>query len=163
MIKERVSARKRDRDDNPVGLANSNPILDTCSYIVNFDDGNQTELTANLITESLFSQCDPDGNQYVLLDEIIDHQRLSTAIPLADQKVVHAPTVRPTLSTRPLVGKYAANGRTAPHPGKTLVTYRNSIPLRPPNMPRSLVLTMNQLSTGGSLISLKRETGLSRL
>jgi hypothetical protein len=90
MIKERVSARKRDRDDNPVGLANSNPILDTRSYIVNFDDGNQTELTANLITESLFSQCDPDGNQYVLLDEIIDHHCLAMAIQLADQKVVRA-------------------------------------------------------------------------
>jgi hypothetical protein len=35
---------------------------------------------ANLIAESLFSQCDPDGNQYVLLDEIVDHRRLSTAI-----------------------------------------------------------------------------------
>ncbi len=62
MVKGRVSARKRDRDGNPVGLANSNPILDTRTYIIDFDDGDQTELTANLIAESLFSQCDPDGN-----------------------------------------------------------------------------------------------------
>jgi hypothetical protein len=85
-----VSARKRDRDGNPVGLANSNPILDTGSYIINFNDGDQTELTANLIAESLFSKCDPNGNQYVLLDEIIDHCHLPTAIRLADQKVVCA-------------------------------------------------------------------------
>jgi hypothetical protein len=39
MVKGRVSARKRDRDGNPVVLANSNPILDTRSYIINFDDG----------------------------------------------------------------------------------------------------------------------------
>jgi hypothetical protein len=29
MVKGRVAAHKRDRDGNPVGLANSNPILDT--------------------------------------------------------------------------------------------------------------------------------------
>ncbi len=90
MVKDRMSARKRDRDGNPVGLANSNPILDTRSYIIDFDDGDHTELTANLISESLFSQCDPDGNQYVLLDEIVDHRRLPTAIKFADQKVIRA-------------------------------------------------------------------------
>ena len=90
MVKGCVSTCKRDRDGNPVGLANSNPILDTCFYIIDLDDGDQTELTAHLIAESLFSQCDPDGNQYVLLDEIVDHHRLPMAIRLADQKVVHA-------------------------------------------------------------------------
>ncbi len=74
MVKGCVSARKRDRNGNPVRLANSNPILDTRTFIINFDDGDQTKLTANLIAESLFSQCDPDGNQYVLLDEIVDHR-----------------------------------------------------------------------------------------
>ncbi len=90
IVKGHASARKRDRDGNPVGLANSNPILDTHSYIIDFDDGDRTGLTANLIAELLFSQCDPDGdgNQYVLLDEIIDHRHLPMAIRLADQKVV---------------------------------------------------------------------------
>jgi hypothetical protein len=90
MVKGRVSACKRDRNGNLVGLANSNPILDTRTYIIDFDDGDQTKLTANLIAESLFSQCDPDGNQYVLLDEIVDHRRLPTAIKLADQNVIRA-------------------------------------------------------------------------
>jgi hypothetical protein len=90
MVKGRVSARKCDQDGNPVGLANSNPILDTCSYIINFDDGDQTELTADLIAKLLFSQCDPDGNQYVLLDEIVNHRCLPMAIRFADQKVVRA-------------------------------------------------------------------------
>jgi len=69
MVKGRVAVHKRDRDGNPIGLANANPILDTRSYIVYFDDGNQTELTANMIAESMYSQCDPDGHEYVLLDE----------------------------------------------------------------------------------------------
>ena len=80
MVKGCVTMRKRDQDGNPVGLANSNLILDTCSYIVDFDDGNKTKITANLIAEPLYSQCDPDGNQYVQLDEIVDHQRLAMAI-----------------------------------------------------------------------------------
>ena len=75
MVKGRVAARKRDRDGNPVELANSNPILDTRSYVVHFDVGDQTELTANMIAESLYSQCDPDGHEYILLDEIVDHRR----------------------------------------------------------------------------------------
>ena len=36
----------------------------------------------------LTAQCDPDGNQYVLLDSLVDHRRLDTAIRPADQKVV---------------------------------------------------------------------------
>ena len=90
MARGRVLSRKRDRDGNPTGRAHENPILDTRSYIVEFDDGHQTELTANLIAESLYSQCDPDGNQYVLLSSIVDHRRLDSAIKLADQKVVRA-------------------------------------------------------------------------
>ena len=90
MVKGRVATRKRDNAGNPIGLANANPILDTRSYIVHFDDGDQTELTANMIAESLYSQCDPDGHEYVLLDEIVDHRRTDSAIKLADQKVVRA-------------------------------------------------------------------------
>ena len=90
MVKGRVAMHKRDNAGNPIGLANANPILDTRSYIVHFDDGDQTELTANMIAESLYSQCDPDGHEYVLLDEIVDHRRTDSAIKLADQKVVRA-------------------------------------------------------------------------
>jgi hypothetical protein len=71
-----VTSWKRDKDGNPIGLANANPILDTCEY------------TFNLIAEAIYAQCDPDGNQYVLLDSIIDHRQLDTAIRPSDQKVV---------------------------------------------------------------------------
>jgi hypothetical protein len=90
MVKGRVTAHKRDKDGNPVGRANDNPILDTRSYIVDFDDGNQTELTANMIAESLYLQCNPGGNQYVLSEEIVDHQHLHAAVKLSDQKIVRA-------------------------------------------------------------------------
>ncbi len=84
LVKGRVTAHKCDWGGNPVGHANDNPILDTRSYIEDFDDGDQTELTVNMIAESLYSQCDPDGNQYVLLEKIVNHQCLPTAIKLSD-------------------------------------------------------------------------------
>ncbi len=59
LVKCRMTAHKRDQDGNPVGHANDNPILDTRSYIADFNYGDQTEFTANMIAESLYSQCDP--------------------------------------------------------------------------------------------------------
>jgi hypothetical protein len=71
-MKGRVTSQKRDKDGNPVKLANTNPILDTREYTFTFDNGDETILNANLIAEAMYAQCNPDGNQYVLLDFIID-------------------------------------------------------------------------------------------
>jgi hypothetical protein len=74
LMKGRVTSRKRDKDGNPVRLANANPILDTREYTFTFDNGDETVLNANLIAEAMYAQCDPNGNQYVLLDSIINHR-----------------------------------------------------------------------------------------
>ncbi len=87
-MKGRVTSRKRDKDSNHVGLGYANPILDTCEYMFTFDNGDETVLHANLIAKTMYAQCDPDGNQYVLLDSIIDHRQLDAAIRPSDQKVV---------------------------------------------------------------------------
>jgi hypothetical protein len=57
------------------GRANDNPILDTRKYVVQFADGDEIELNANMIAEAIYAQCDPDGNQYVLLEALVDHRR----------------------------------------------------------------------------------------
>ena len=88
LVKGRIKSCKRDTDGNPIGRADANPILDTSEYILEFEDGNKAELNANLIAEAMYAQCDPDGNQYVLLDSLVDHRCLDTAIQPADQKVV---------------------------------------------------------------------------
>ncbi len=88
MTRGRVTAQKWDADGNPKGRANSNPILDTREYTVTFDNGDVTNLTANLIAESMYAQCDPNGNQYVLLDSLIDHQCLDMALRLLDKTAV---------------------------------------------------------------------------
>ncbi len=87
-MKGPLTSRKRDKDGNPVGLANANPILDTHEHTFTFNNGDETVLNSNLIVEAMYVQCDPDGNQYVLLDSIIDHRRLDAAMRPSDQKVV---------------------------------------------------------------------------
>ena len=53
LARGRVVRRKHDREGNPIGRANANPILDTRSYEVEFEDGDVSELTANTIAESM--------------------------------------------------------------------------------------------------------------
>ena len=86
----RVLNHARDSDDNVIGRANESPILDTQGYIVEFEDGEQAELAANTIAQSMYAQCDPDGNQYVMFDSIVDFRRSTTALCYADQKVLKA-------------------------------------------------------------------------
>ena len=81
----RVTKRLRDADGNPIGRANENPILDTREYVVEFDDGTQAELAANVIAQSMYAQCDPDGNTYVLFDSIVDFRKNESALSKADQ------------------------------------------------------------------------------
>ena len=49
LARGRVLKRARDNDDNFIGRANKNPILDTRGYVFEFEDGEQAELAANTI------------------------------------------------------------------------------------------------------------------
>jgi hypothetical protein len=48
------------------------------------DDGTIERYTANVIAENLYSQCDSEGCQFLVLDEIIDHAKDNTAVTIAD-------------------------------------------------------------------------------
>ena len=76
----RVRGRKRDADGNLSGKANPNPILDTRTYEVEFPDGEVNEYSANVIAENMWSQCDAEGNQYLLLDAIVDFRKDDHAV-----------------------------------------------------------------------------------
>ena len=80
-------ASYRDRDSNLVGTSNQMPILDTRLYKVEFTDGRTAEFSANAIAEHMYAQCDPVGNQYLLLDTIIDHQKDSIAVLNVDRYI----------------------------------------------------------------------------
>ena len=47
-----------------------------------------TELAAASIADSMYAQCDIDGNEYLLLDLFIDHGKDNLALSSEDQKIV---------------------------------------------------------------------------
>ncbi len=53
-MKGRVTSQKRDKDGNPIRLANANPILDMHEYTFTFDNEDETMLNANLIAEAMY-------------------------------------------------------------------------------------------------------------
>ena len=88
MSRGRVTGHKRDIDGNNTRQASGNPILDTREYTVQFEYREVTELTANIISESMYAQCEPDGNQYILLYDIINFRKTNSALSIEDQNIV---------------------------------------------------------------------------
>ncbi|MFN9958350.1 MAG: hypothetical protein ACK55I_35060, partial [bacterium] len=59
--------RKKDHQGQPIGIQNTNPILDMREYEIQFPDGSSGSYLANTIAENLYSQVDQEGRSYVLL------------------------------------------------------------------------------------------------
>jgi hypothetical protein len=55
LVKGHVTSRKRDKDGNPIGLANPNPILNMGAYTFTFGNGDETVVNANLIAEAMYA------------------------------------------------------------------------------------------------------------
>ena len=87
LVRGKVVSRKRDVDGNPIGREHQNPILDSRQYEVEFPDGEVTELTANVIAERMYAQCDKDGNDLLLLDSFVDYRKSERAMSLQDQQI----------------------------------------------------------------------------
>ena len=96
MVTATVKQRKLNEDGQYIGKANANPILDTRVYEVQFPDGSEAAYSANVIAENMYAQCDSEGNQYLLLNSIVDHKRQKSAVHLRDSYV----TVRGRKSQR---------------------------------------------------------------
>ena len=110
----RVKSHARNAAGELVGTQNNNPFLDICVYTVEFPEGERAEVSANVIAEHMFSQCDPDGRQFQLLLSIVDHKSDGHAVKPADRFI----TVGDSILERPLQdGNCVLNGRTVPHLG----------------------------------------------
>ena len=83
----KVIARQCNDSGDLIGKTNHNPILDTWSYQVRFPNGEVAPYAANLIAENMITQCDLDGNQFLLLESITDHQKDQSAVLWEDQHV----------------------------------------------------------------------------
>eukprot|EP00957_Ditylum_brightwellii_P192267 14636473-Ditylum_brightwellii.AAC.1 len=116
MLTGKIMGRKRDHEGNLIGKHDPCPILDTRVYDVEFPDGSEASYAANVIVENMFAMCNPEGNQYLVMDEIGDHKKDGHAIDVADQYIT-------------------ANGRKvkerpekmAQHHGRNLLILRNPI------------------------------------
>ena len=88
MARGRVVCQKHNANGIPIGRSYQSPILDTCIYEVEFPGREMTELAANVIAESMYTQCDVDRNEYLLLEAFIDKKNYGLALSVEDQKIV---------------------------------------------------------------------------
>jgi hypothetical protein len=84
LVRAKVMGRKRAADGTPVGVVHSNPILDTREYEVPFPDRSTDCSAENMIAESLYSQVDAEGREFILMKEIVDHRSDGSAVPVDD-------------------------------------------------------------------------------
>ena len=87
MVSGTVMSRVKDFERQPIGKADKNPILDTRVYNVEFSYGEIAELGSNIIAECMYGNCDIEGNQYRLMDHILDHRKDNKAVCKDNQKV----------------------------------------------------------------------------
>jgi hypothetical protein len=84
LVQAKVTGRKCAADSTRVGVVHSNPILVTHEYEVSFPDGLTGCYAANMIAESLYSQVDADGREFMLMKEIMDHWLDGSGVPVDD-------------------------------------------------------------------------------
>jgi hypothetical protein len=70
----KVTGRKIEVDGTLAGTANSNPMMDTRKFVVDFPDGRSDEYTSNIIAKNMYDQCNEEGNQFNLMDGIVGHK-----------------------------------------------------------------------------------------
>ena len=76
-----MKKRAVDVDGKPIGVANNNPLLDTREYVIEFEDGAEEIVSANVIAENILSQMNEEGHRQLMLYEIVDHRTTHDAIP----------------------------------------------------------------------------------
>ena len=107
MARGHVVARSQDINGNVMDRSHTNQVLDMRTYQIEFAGGKVIELTANIITESMYTPCNADGNEYLLLDALVDYQKDKKAISLSNQQI--------RLQDRPATHKITAGWQICCH------------------------------------------------
>ena len=102
-------------------MHSNNPLLSTLVYDVEFPDGDMKKYAANLITENLLSQFNPDGFHTNILKAILDHKQDGTAVPMSE-KCFKTKQVRQSIFKIPWDRNYKSSGRMASSHGLNLRT-----------------------------------------
>jgi ribosomal protein L27 len=110
-----VIKRARGLDGETIGRAHDNPLFDSQEYEVKFTDGTREKYQVNIIAENMFAQVDSKGNQFLLLQEITDHKKDHSAIPISEGTVQYvARTESRNPNKRRENGSYTCSGVMVP-------------------------------------------------
>jgi hypothetical protein len=80
----KVIGRKKDNEGNYIGRMHKNPIIDSRICTIHFQDGEERDITFNLLSEHLYSQVDSEGPQYRIFKEIINHRKNKNVLDKED-------------------------------------------------------------------------------
>ena len=154
-----VKQQKLDEDGQCIGKANANPILDTRAREVQFPDGLEAAHSADIIAENMCTQCDSEGDQCLLLNSIVDHKKLKSAVHLRDSCM----TVRGRRSQRKTTKgwKLCVEWKDGVTTWERLADLKESL-LKLLNMPLHRASIMSQHLLSGCLTPSGGERGSSR-
>ena len=79
-----VIRRARDKNGDPIGRANLNPVLDSHVYDIQFNDGTIQRLASTQIALNIFQSVDKYGNSYNTIEGICGHERTEEALSETD-------------------------------------------------------------------------------
>jgi hypothetical protein len=82
------------------GRDNANLMLDTRTYEIYFPDGCSDEHTTNAIAQNIYSQCDINGRQYNLVEDVVDHKTYVHAVEPADMYIKHGSNTQVRKTTK---------------------------------------------------------------
>ncbi|KAL7475333.1 hypothetical protein ACHAW6_001254 [Cyclotella cf. meneghiniana] len=125
----------------PVSTGLKQPAMDTHVYEDCFPNGHTKELAANTIAEALYAQCDPDENQYVMFDAIMDYRKNSDVVISRNDKVKIVNEV----------GSCVVNGREVVRLGRNCPASRSLTLFRMLSLHLPRALPMNQPQLVGAM------------
>jgi hypothetical protein len=89
-------------------------------YDFEFPDGTISSYAANMLAEALYSQLDADGNCFLLLKEIVDHEKGAEALSYDEARIVNEKAVQiPHEYSQLKVGNFIVYGRMVAPLGTT--------------------------------------------
>ena len=88
MARGQVVCQEHHANGNLISGSSQNPIVVINIYEVKFSGEEIVEHAANIIAESMYAQCDVNGNEYLLLKAFIDYRKNGSALSVEDQKIV---------------------------------------------------------------------------
>ena len=91
--------RTQDGDANIVDTFDSNPILNSILYDVEFSDGAVKQYATDIITENMYIQVDSDVHSALILDVIVDYSKDDTSVAISEKYVTTRPGTRRLLHT----------------------------------------------------------------